>query len=149
MQWGGRMLDGSLIINKDTLRMSIRKGDTGSVCFRLSEAMYDCTFWFVVKEKASQPDNEAPIFQKYEHVGGSLLLISISEEESDKLVSASSSCGCTQYKDYIWALKYAKHLKDEEGNLIGIGSVKTLIPHPMRRPPIFRVYPEIIEGPHV
>lgn len=148
------MLDGSLIVNKDTLRMTIRKGDTGTACFRLNEAITDCTFWFVVKETVDQTDAEAPILQEYKHVGGPLLLIKISEEESDRLSakneSDSSNCLCTnRYKDYVWALKYAKNVRDEKGNLIGIGSVKTLIPYPMRRAPIFRVYPEIIEGPHI
>ena len=144
-------MDGSLTIDHETFKMTIRKGDTGSVCFRLNKEVQDCTFWFVVKENISQADSAAPIYQEYEHEGGVLLLLTITEEESDRLSSAdpNSTCICRQYKDYIWALKYAERLKDEEGNFIGHGTVKTLIPKATRRPPIFRVYPEIIEGPNV
>lgn len=144
-------MDGSLTIDQETFKMTIRKGDTGSVCFRLNKAVEDCTFWFVVKESTSQSDSDAPIYQEYEYKGGTLLLIKITEEESDRLTSSdpNSTCICRQYKDYIWALKYAEHLKDEEGNFIGLGTVKTLVPKATRRPPIFRVYPEVIEGPNV
>lgn len=142
------MLDGSLILNPETLKMTFRKGDTGSVCFRFNEYMTDCTFWFVVKEDIDQSDDEAPIFQTYEHVAGSFLLIKISEEESDKLSSGDSTCICKRYKDYIYGIKYAKHIIDENGNDVGLGSIKTLVPRLMKRPPIFRVYPEIIEGPN-
>jgi hypothetical protein len=145
------MLDGSLFLDPETLKMVLRKGDTGHVCLRLSTSLADGTFWFVVKEDASQPDSEAPIVQKYDHPGGSLLLITISEEESDKLVGQSeySTCVCKKnYKDYIWALKFAEHLRDDDGNIIGVGSVKTLIPCVTHKAPIFRVYPEIIEGPN-
>lgn len=145
-------MEGSLIIDPVTLKISMRKGDTGSVCFRLNRQISDCFFWFVVKESVLQPDSEAPIYQKYDHVGGSLLLISISEEESDRLSgkgTVGSSCLKSGYKDYIYAIKYAEKILDEEGNFVGTSSVKTLIPKAMRKPPIFRVYPEIIEGPHV
>lgn len=144
LQWGGNMLDGSLTLDPCTLRMTIRKGDTGNVCFALNEVLSDCTFWFVVKEDIDQLDEEAPIFQEYEFAGGSYLLIKISEEESNKLDSGSNTCLCKRYKDYIWGIKYAEHERDENGNYVGLGSIETLVPRLTKRPPVFRVYPEII-----
>ena len=150
LHWGTKV-QGSLQLNEETLRLSIRKGDCGSTCFRLTQYMEDCHFWFVVKETATQPDEEAPILQHYYFPGGNLLLISISEEESDRLeCRADQKCPHKLlYKDYIWAIKFAQNVRDEEGNILGVDSVKTLIPSMNRRPPTFRVYPEIIEGPHI
>ncbi len=145
-------MEGTLLLDPITLKMTIRKGDTGSVCFRLNRPAENCFFWFVVKESIFQSDSDAPIYQKYDHVGGSLLLLTISEEESDRLSAKEptiSCCNSSGYRDYIWAIKYAEKILDDDGNFLGTSSVKTLVPKAMRKPPIFRVYPEIIEGPHV
>lgn len=145
------MREDSIRINPETLRIELRKGDSGSTCFRLNEHLDDGLFFFVVKESLSQPDSEAPIYRTFEHPGGPYVLIHIDEEASDRLssVPSSTNCFCTSYKDYIWGLKYAAYLYDEEGNCIGTDAVRTLIPRIARRPPIFRVYPEVIEGPHL
>lgn len=143
------MIEESMIVDWCSMKMALRKGDSGSACFRLNEETQGSTFWFVVKENMQQADEDAPIFQKYEHEGGPLLLISISEIESDRLSAGDvTNSYKPMYKDYIWALKYVENIRDEEGNIIGTGRVRTLIPHPTRKPPIFRVYPEIIRGPH-
>lgn len=143
------MLD-DMIVNWQTMMMALRKGDCGASCLRLTEDAIGGTFWFVVKESLEQADEDAPILQKYEHAGGPYLLIEISEEESDRL-SAEGSSTCSikpKYKDYIWAIKYVQNIRDEEGNIIGTGKVKTFIPCHFNNPPIFRVYPEVIRGPH-
>lgn len=143
------MLEESMIVDFCTLKMALRKGDSGSACIRLTEEAQGATFWFVVKENLQQPDEEAPILQKYEHDGSPYLFLSISELESDKLSSGDNTCPFkASYKDYIWALKYVQNIRDEDGNIVDTGRVRTLIPHPQKRPPIFRVYPEIIRGPH-
>jgi hypothetical protein len=122
------MIEESLYIHPDTLRIDFRKGDTGSVCFRLNENLEDGIFWFAVKESLSQPDDEAPVIKVMEHPGGPLVLISIDEEESDRFSSETASCAyCNSYKDYIWGLKYAAYIYDEDGVRLGTGSVKTLI----------------------
>lgn len=145
------MNDTNLIVDPCSMKMALRKGDTGTACFRFDEYLEEGTVWFVVKESIKQPDSEAPIYKKWDFKGGSLLLIKVTEEESDKLSfgEVNSSCPRTRlYKDYIWAIKYAEHLKDENGNFVGLGSVITIIPRGFEKPPIFRVYPEIIEGPN-
>ena len=142
----------TLRLDPITLKMTIRKGDEGSAPLRLTIDANDCYFWFAVKENIQQPDSEAPIFQTYYHEDGELFVISISEEESDRLSAGdcSSNCPCNNhYKDYIWALKYARCIRDENGTFLGTEKAKTLIPALAKRPPIFRVYPEIIEGPNL
>ena len=138
-----------MIVDRCSMKMALRKGDSGSACIYLTEEAKGATFWFVVKENLQQADEEAPIFQKYEHDGSQYLFISISELESDKLSAGDNTCPFkVSYKDYIWALKYVENIRDEQGNVIGTGRVRTLVPHPLQKPPIFRVYPEIIKGPH-
>lgn len=144
------MTANNMMINYQTMMMALRKGDTGTACLHLNENVDGCTFWFVVKENASQPDEEAPILQKFEHAGGPYLVINISEEESDRLSAAEDPTSKTSpvYKDYIWGVKYVENIRDFTGKITGVGRVKTLVPHCLKRPPIFRVYPEIIGGPH-
>lgn len=143
------MLEESMIVDPCTMKMALRKGDSGSAYLWLNEEARGSTFWFVVKESIHQPDEEAPILQKYEHDGGQFLEISISELESDKLSAGDNKCPFKNtYKDYIWALKYVQNIRNENGEIIDTGRVRTLVPHPQRKPPIFRVYPEIIRGPH-
>lgn len=130
-----------LKIDKKTYKVSIRKGDSGNIPMKFNIPIDMYKFWFTVKTHMDQPDSEAPILKIYDNVYGNYLVVILTEEDTDKL-EVPEPCGCaTNYhKDYIWAVKYTKK---------GSTDVHTLVPEGFKKPPTFRVYPEVIEGPHI
>lgn len=112
-------------IDKESLRIQGRKGDSGSINFDFNQDISDYMVHFYVQKNI---DSSSTIIEKtYANPQESVITVKLTSEDTEKL-SASLN-----YTTYYWGLKITK----------GTDFSKTLFPEDFKNPPEMLIYPKI------
>lgn len=112
-------------IDKESLLIKGRKGDSASLNFDFNHDISDYTVHFYIQKNI---DSAEPLIEKvYQNPTTTVVTIKLTAEDTEKL-SASLN-----YSTYYWGLKIAK----------GTDFAKTLIPQDFKNPPMMYIYPKI------
>lgn len=118
-------------IDKETLAIKARRGDSGSIVFEFNLPVDDFKIDFCIAKKADTlSSNDIVISKCYTKNTGKLLEVMLTSEDTEKLTIGEGFIG-----QYYWSLKI--HNED--------GFSSTLIPDKFNRIPKFFVYPKIGE----
>lgn len=113
-------------IDKDSLLIRGRQGDTASLAFNFSKDISDYTVYFYVKKNINS--SEVIIKKECANPATTYVTVELTAEDTEKLTSLANS-----YNTYYWGLKITK----------GTEFVKTIIPQEFKNPPMMYIYPEI------
>ena len=114
------------IIDKDSLLIRGRKGDTASFTFDFNQDISDYTVSFYVKKNMSLSDSI--IEKNYENPLETAVTVELTTEDTNKLSSQAGS-----YRTYYWGVKITN----------GTDFAQTIIPQEFQNPPMMYIYPEI------
>lgn len=113
-------------IDKDSLLIRGRKGDTASFIFDFNQNISAYTVHFYIKKNVNSKDT---IIEKtYVNPVETSVTINLTAEDTEKLTSQANS-----YNIYYWGLKI------NSGN----DFAQTIIPQQFKNPPMMYIYPEI------
>lgn len=112
-------------IEKDSLLIKGRKGDTASLSFDFNQDISDYTIHFYISKKVDFSD--VIIEKTYAYPAEKIITVKLTTEDTEKLSSSIN------YGTYYWGLKITK----------GTDFAKTLIPQEFENPPMMYVYPKI------
>lgn len=113
-------------IDKDSLLIKGRKGDTASFIFDFKQNISDYSVSFYIKKSLNS--NNAIIEKKYENPLGTSVTVELTTTDTEKLTSQSNS-----YSTYYWGVKVTS----------GDNFAQTIIPQEFKNPPMMYIYPEI------
>lgn len=114
------------IIDKDSLLIKGRKGDSASFTFDFNQNISNCTIHFYVKKNLNS--TEAIIEKEYTNLSTPSVTVTLTSEDTEKLAAQVGT-----YNTYYWGLKISN----------GINYVETVIPKEFNNPPLMYIYPEI------
>lgn len=113
-------------LDKDSLLIKGRRGDTASFTFNFNQDMSAYTVHFYVKKNITSGD---PVIEKqYKSPAESAITVNLTTEETSLLSAQTNS-----YGTYYWGLKITN----------GTDFAQTLIPQEFKAPPMMYIYPEI------
>lgn len=116
-------------IDKNSLLIRGRKGDTASLVFDFNQDISDYTVYFLIKKSINS--SEAIIEKIYRNPEENSITVKLTTEDTNKLSVLSNS-----YNTYYWGLKVTK----------GTDFAQTIIPTEFKNPPMMYIYPEIGEA---
>lgn len=113
-------------IDKDTLLIKGRKGDTAAFTFDFNQDISPYTVHFYVKKKVS--DSTPIIVKEFVNPSDTFVTVNLTTEDTEKLAALPNS-----YNTYYWGLKLNN----------GIEFAQTIIPEGLKNPPMMYIYPEL------
>lgn len=113
-------------IDKSSLLIKGRKGDTASFTFNFNRDISNFDVYFYIKKNLNISE---PIIEKvYKKPSNNTVTVHLNETDTAKLNSQINS-----YSTYYWGLKIKN----------GTDYVQTIIPQAFKNPPMMYIYPEI------
>lgn len=113
-------------IDKDSLLIKGRKGDSASFTFNFNQDISDYTVHFYVKKNLNSSD--AVIEKTYARPSTNAVTVNLTTDDTNLLSSVANS-----YSTYYWGLKI------NSGNEFA----QTIIPQEFKNPPMIYIYPGI------
>lgn len=113
-------------IDKDSLLIKGRKGDSASFTFNFNQDISDYTVHFYIKKNLSNTDTI--IEKSYTKPATNAVTVNLTTDDTKLLASTANS-----YSTYYWGLKINS----------GKEFAQTIIPQEFKNPPMIYIYPEI------